>query len=95
MDQYTTLKLKEAERLLGICAGMGPQGAVFAGNLFEGLVIRYSSGEDPGQGTFRLFAEMKKVDKSSESSQFGTSTMDLGISSISGLPSLMAIVTLF
>ena len=66
VDKYASLELKEAERLFRICAGIGPQGAAFAGNLFEGLAIRYTSGEDPGQGTFRLFAEMKKVDTSSK-----------------------------
>ena len=61
-NRYTTLELNETERLFRICAGMGPQGAVFAGNLFEGLAIRYTSGESPpSPDTFGLFTEMKKA----------------------------------
>jgi len=66
MDRYTTLELKEAERLFRVCAGMGPKGAVFAGNLFESLAIRYTSGENSDLGTFRLFAQMTQVASSRE-----------------------------
>jgi hypothetical protein len=58
MDKFNALDITEAKQLFRACACMGPKGAVFAGNLFEGLAIRYTSVETNDPSVFGLFAQM-------------------------------------